>query len=165
MSEIATTPSTEVANWEEPWKILDLLASDVRQVVGEDDELWFVASDVAKYFGYRDANSLFRSIGQEYKDSLKVRTYQDDGSVSVRRMTVVSEPGLYTVALTADAPRMKPFRNWVTSEVLPSIRKHGAYITPDKLEEFIVNPDNLLALAERLSEENEKRAAARAIAP
>jgi prophage antirepressor-like protein len=71
--------------------------------------------------------------------------------------TFVNETGLYDVILRSDSPKAKPFRKWVTSEVLPSIRKHGAYLTPEKIEEALLNPDTLIQLATNLKEERQKR--------
>ena len=72
-------------------------------------------------------------------------------------MTVINESGLYNVVLRSDKPEAKPFRKWVTSEVLPSIRKHGAYMTPQKIEEVLLNPDTVIQLATNLKTEREKR--------
>ena len=74
-------------------------------------------------------------------------------------MTVVNESGLYNVILRSDKPEAKPFRKWVTSKVLPSIRKHGAYMTPQKIEEVLLNPDTIIKLATELKAEQEKRVA------
>lgn len=70
---------------------------------------------------------------------------------------IINESGLYNVILRSDKPQAKPFRKWVTSEVLPSIRKHGGYLTPEKVEEALLNPDTLIRLATDLKAEREKR--------
>lgn len=69
----------------------------------------------------------------------------------------VTESGLYAVILRSDKPNAKKFRKWVTSEVLPSIRKHGAYATKDTIDKIISNPDYGIALLQSLKEEREKR--------
>jgi len=66
---------------------------------------------------------------------------------------------LYSVILCSDKEEAKPFRKWVTSEVLPSIRKHGAYMTPEKLEEAILNPDMMIKLCTALKDERDKNKA------
>lgn len=72
-------------------------------------------------------------------------------------MTVINESGLYSVILRSRVESAKPFRRWVTTEVLPSIRKHGGYLTPAKVEEFLTDPDTLIQLATNLKEERAAR--------
>ena len=72
-------------------------------------------------------------------------------------MTIINESGLYTVILRSDKPQAKPFRKWVTSEVLPSIRKHGVYMTEQTLERALTSPDFLIELATQLKAEQEQR--------
>jgi anti-repressor protein len=74
-----------------------------------------------------------------------------------QQTTFVTESGMYDVVLRSDAPTAKPFRKWVTSEVLPTIRKHGGYLTPQKVEEALLDPDVLIQLATNLKEERAKR--------
>jgi hypothetical protein len=71
-------------------------------------------------------------------------------------MTTINESGLYSMILTSRKPEAKRFKKWVTSEVLPSIRKHGAYMTEDKLEEVLADPDKFLDLAIKLREERNR---------
>ena len=73
--------------------------------------------------------------------------------------TIINESGLYSLVLSSKLPTAKKFKRWVTSEVIPSIRKHGAYMTPDKLEEVLLKPDTLIQLAQNLKAEQEKRMA------
>lgn len=70
--------------------------------------------------------------------------------------TVITESGLYAVILRSDKPNAKEFRKWVTSEVLPTIRKHGAYATPETIEQMISNPDFAIQLLTELKNEREK---------
>ena len=74
--------------------------------------------------------------------------------------TIINESGLYDVVLQSRKPEAKEFRRWITSEVLPSIRKHGGYLTSEKIEEVLLNPDTLIQLATNLKEEQEARALA-----
>jgi anti-repressor protein len=74
-------------------------------------------------------------------------------------MTIINESGLYSLVLSSKLSTAKKFKRWVTSEVIPSIRKHGAYMTPDKLEEVLLKPDTLIQLAQNLKTEQEKRRA------
>ena len=74
-------------------------------------------------------------------------------------MTIINESGLYNVILRSDKPEAKPFRKWVTAEVLPTIRKHGAYMTPETLQAAILNPDTMIQLCQQLKAEQDKNAA------
>lgn len=74
-------------------------------------------------------------------------------------MTVINESGLYSLVLSSKLPTAKKFKRWVTSEVLPAIRKHGGYMTPEKVEEALLNPDVLIRLATELKEERNKNKA------
>lgn len=98
--------------------------NDVRVTV-VDGEPWFVASDVAKVLGYREAYHLTRSIDDEDKGPHNVRT--PGGS---QQMTVINESGLYAAILGSRIQSARDFKRWVTSEVLPSIRRTGSYGTP-----------------------------------
>lgn len=95
--------------------------TEVRTVV-RDGEVWFVASDVAKALGYPAAKDMTRVLDDDEKDGQIVPTLGGD-----QEMTVISESGLYHAVLKSRKPEAKPFRKWVTSEVLPAIRKTGRY--------------------------------------
>jgi anti-repressor protein len=104
-----------------------------------DGEPWFVLKDVCDVLGLTDTNKISTRLDQEELTRIKFVS----GGQS-REMLCVNESGLYNVILRSDKPEAKPFRKWVTSEVLPSIRKHGAYMTPETLQAAILNPDYLL---------------------
>lgn len=74
-------------------------------------------------------------------------------------MTIINESGLYNVILRSDKPEAKPFRKWVTSEVLPTIRRHGVYMTPETIEKALTDPDTIIQLATTLKEERDARMA------
>lgn len=80
----------------------------------------------------------------------------------LRQTNVVNEAGLYEVIIRSDKPEAKAFRHWVTSEVLPSIRKHGMYATPATIEDMLANPDIMINALMRLKEERAARAKAEA---
>lgn len=88
-----------------------------------DGEPWFVASDIAKALGYRMASDLTRRIDEEDKGTHLMSTPSGE-----QNMTVINESGLYEAILGSKIPTAKKFKRWVTSEVLPSIRKNGGYI-------------------------------------
>ncbi|WP_250278009.1 phage antirepressor KilAC domain-containing protein [[Clostridium] colinum] len=119
-----------------------------------NDEVWFVGKDVAEALGYKNTrDALSKHI--DIEDKTDVAIY--DGSQN-RNMTIINESGLYSLILSSKLPQAKEFKRWVTNEVLPSIRKHGGYLTPQKIEEVLLNPDTIIKLATDLKEEKEKNA-------
>ena len=132
-------------------QIFNYNGNEVR-TIQKDGEPWWVLKDVCGILGiskYRDTAS---RLDEDERGSVRVDTPGGE-----QEMTVVNESGLYNVILRSDKPEAKPFRKWVTSEVLPSIRKHGAYMTPQKIEEVLLNPDTIIKLATNLKAEREKR--------
>ncbi len=127
---------------------------DVR-IITINDEPWFVVADIAKVLGASNSRSLAQMVDEEDKGKQSLRSGSD--------ATIVNESGLYTILLRSNNPQAKPLRRWVTSEVLPTIRKHGAYMTDSKLEEALLNPDTLINLATQLKQEREEKAQLRAL--
>ena len=134
-----------------------------------DGEPWLVGKDVALALGYSDTDQALRKHVDE--EDKKILTRQNDGlaggsgnatfDIPNRGMTIINESGLYSLVLSSKLPKAKQFRRWVTSEVLPSIRQHGAYLTRDKLWEVATSPEALLKLCTDLLAEREKNAALR----
>ena len=118
-----------------------------------NNEPYFVGKDVANILGYQNGS---RDINRHVDDEDKL-TRQITVSGQGRNMTVINESGLYSLILSSKLPTAKKFKRWVTSEVLPSIRKHGAYMTEETLEKAITNPDFLIKLATELKHEKEQR--------
>ena len=116
-------------------------------------EPWFVLKDVCEVLGLTDTG---RTAERLDPDKLTRTTLVSGGQN--REMFVINESGLYNVILRSDKPEAKPFRKWVTSEVLPSIRKHGAYMTPETLQAAILNPDTLIQLCQQIKAEQDKNA-------
>lgn len=117
-----------------------------------NEEIWFVGKDVAEILGYKDT-----------KDALKRHVDEDDkltgcftDSGQKRAMYIINESGLYSLILSSKLEGAKKFKKWVTSEVLPTIRKHGAYMTNDTLEKALTSPEFLIQLATNLKIEKEK---------
>lgn len=125
------------------------------RIIEKDGEPWFVGKDVAVALGYSDTDQALRKRVED-EDKL---TRQIDGSGQNRAMIIINESGLYSLVLSSKLPSAKKFKRWVTSEVLPSIRKHGAYMTPETLQAAILNPDTMIQLCQALKEEQEKRKA------
>lgn len=119
-----------------------------------NDQPWFVAADVAKILGYGQAYDMTRILDPDDKGTHKVLTVER----GVQEHSIINESGLYGAILGSTKDSAKRFKRWVTSEVLPSLRKHGAYIMPDKIEEILQDPDVILKLATKLKEESDLRA-------
>lgn len=128
---------------------------DVR-IITINDEPWFVAKDVADVLGYDQTSNMLKRIDDEDFISSKLEGMN-------MKSTLINESGLYTAILGSKKPEAKQFKRWVTSEVLPTIRKHGAYMTDSKLEEALLNPDTLINLATQLKHEREEKAQLRAL--
>ena len=94
------------------------------RVVEISNEPWFIGKDVADILGYQNGS---RDINT-HVDEEDRQNYQNSTLGTNRGMTVINESGLYSLILSSKLPNAKKFKKWVTSEVLPSIRKHGAYI-------------------------------------
>lgn len=129
-------------------------SNEVR-TVEMNGEPWFVLKDVCEVLGLTTpARVAERLDGDEVS-----LTHLIDSMGRQQETTVINESGLYNVILRSDKPEAKPFRKWVTSEVLPSIRKHGAYMTPETLQAAILNPDTMIQLCQQLKAEQDKNAA------
>lgn len=125
---------------------------DVR-VIMQNEQPWFVGKDVASVLGYVDTNQAIRNH-VDSEDKLNVKTTL---SLGQRGGCLINESGLYSLILSSKLPSAKQFKRWVTSEILPSVRKHGAYLTPEKVEEVLMNPDTIIKLATQLKAEREGR--------
>ncbi|SOB47197.1 hypothetical protein LPICM17_260024 [Lactococcus piscium] len=126
------------------------------RIITINDEPWFVGKDVADILEYSDTQAMTRRLDDE--DFMT-----DKLSGMNMKSTLINESGLYTAILGSKKPEAKQFKRWVTSEVLPTIRKHGAYMTDSKLEEALLNPDTLINLATQLKHEREEKAQLRAL--
>lgn len=116
-------------------------------------EPYFVGKDVAEILGYK-----------ETAKAIRTKVDHDDKGVSVldtpggkQEIIVINESGVYSLVFSSKLPRAKEFKHWVTSEILPSIRRHGAYMTDDILAKTIENPDFLINLLTEMKEEKQRR--------
>lgn len=122
------------------------------RAVEQNGEPWFVGKDVAEALGYSNArDAISKHIDVEDKGVAKC-----DTPSGAQDMTIINESGLYSLVLSSKLPTAKKFKRWVTSEVIPSIRKHGAYLTDQKIEELLISPDTIINLATQIKEEREK---------
>lgn len=136
-----------------------------------DDEPWFVGKDVCEYFGDTNYRRSLSRLDDDEKGVSQIATPGGDQNV-----VIINEAGLYSLLfnfqpekakgvsqnddqLKERVEKIKKFKKFVTSEVLPAIRKHGGYLTEQKIEEALLNPDTLIELATNLKEEREKRKA------
>lgn len=116
---------------------------------------WFVGKDVAGALGYaKPENAVANHVDDEDKTSTLI---QGSGSNYKSKAILINESGLYSLVLSSKLPSAKKFKRWVTGEVLPAIRRHGAYMTDQALERAITEPDFLIRLATQLKEEQVKR--------
>lgn len=105
---------------------------EIRTIKGENIEPWFVGKDVATLLGYKDASkAICDRVDEEDKTSLLI---QQSGSNYKAKTSFINESGLYSLILSSKHPQAKAFKHWVTSEVLPSIRNHGVYLSDQSLE-------------------------------
>ena len=123
------------------------------RTIEKDGEPWFVGKDVAAALGYKEPTKAAREkVDDDDKGVSKI-----DTPSGIQEMTIINESSLYSLVLSSKLPTAKKFKRWVTNEVIPSIRKHGAYMTPETLEKVLLSPDTLMQLAQNLKDEQEKR--------
>ncbi|WP_144513680.1 BRO family protein [Bacillus mycoides] len=124
----------------------------VRTVI-QGEDVWFIAKDVCEVLEIKNTTVAIQKL-----DSDEVTKFNLGGLSG--ETNLINESGLYSLIMTSRKPQAKAFKKWVTSEVLPSIRKHGAYMTDQVLEQAVTNPDFAIGLLTKLKEEKEKLAAA-----
>ncbi|SFM87848.1 Uncharacterized phage-encoded protein [Peptostreptococcus anaerobius] len=143
---------------------------EVRSVL-IDGEPWFAGKDVASILGYKKTANMGKLLDKDDFIEINPQSVGNTGlfqngitqnitlesNPNIKRMLLINESGLYAAIFGSKLPNAKKFKKWVTSEVLPSIRKHGGYLTPDKVEEVLLNPDTIIKIAQNLKEEQEKR--------
>ena len=133
-------------------EIFNFKGQEVRTVT-INNEPYFVGKDVAEILGYAKArNAIASHVDEEDKKDAPIQ-----GTLGgTQNMTIINESGLYSLILSSKLPQAKEFKRWVTTEVLPTIRKHGAYLTDSKIEEVLLSPDTIINLATQLKEERQK---------
>jgi prophage antirepressor-like protein len=118
------------------------------RTVNIDNEPYFVGKDVAQVLGYSNTRKAIADHvdDEDKKDGVTIRD-----TIGRNQSTVaINESGLYSLILSSKLPSAKRFKRWVTSEVLPSVRQTGAYMTPETIERVLCNPDTVINLAQQL---------------
>lgn len=126
---------------------------EIRTVMAENGEPMFCLADICAALGITNHRNVKARLDED--DVRLVDTTDNLGRT--QQVIFVTESGMYDAILRSDAEKAKPFRKWVTSEVLPSIRKHGAYATPATIENMLADPDNAIKLLTALKEERQQR--------
>lgn len=138
-----------------------------------DNEPYFVGKDIAEALGYKNTrDALNKHVDSDDKRIIQrsqIATIENyipkevfpvnfvNAEIPTRGFTFINESGIYALIFGSKMPDAKDFKHWVTSEVLPSIRKHGTYMTDQKIEDIILNPDTVIKLAQELKSEREEK--------
>lgn len=122
------------------------------RVIEKDGQLWFVGKDICDCLELTDVSKSISRLDDDEKGANLIPTPGGQ-----QYMLCVNEYGLYNLVLSSRKREAKQFKRWITHEVIPSIRKHGAYMTPERIEEVLSNPDTIIRLATDLKAEREKR--------
>lgn len=118
------------------------------RVVEKDNEPWFVATDVCKALEIANPTQAVSRLDEDERSMFNIGRQGETNCVS--------EPGLYSLVLSSRKPGAKAFKRWIVHEVIPAIRKTGAYMTPEKVQEALLNPDTIINLALQIKELQEE---------
>lgn len=139
---------------------------EIRTIV-KNGEPWFVVADVCAYFGVTNRNRVMQGVDADDKGGTQMNT-----PGGMQTVAIVNEAGLYSVLFALQPTKARgvsdeyieerqkqlhDFKRWITHDVIPTIRKHGAYMTPETIEKTLLNPDYIIQLATTLKGEMEKR--------
>ena len=129
------------------------------RTIAKDGEPWFVAADVCKALEIGNPTDAIRRLDADEHTLVLI-----EGASNGLPVNAVSEAGLYTLVLGSRKPEAKAFKRWITHEVIPTIRRHGAYATETTIESIIADPESGIKLLQALKAERERRKEAEAIA-
>lgn len=121
------------------------------RVIEKDGEPWFVATDVCQILDLTNPTMVLSRLDEDERSKLNLGRQGE--------ANVVNEYGLYNLILGSRKPEAKVFKRWITHEVIPSIRKHGMYMTDEVLEKTLNNPDFLIDLLQAYKKEREEKLA------
>lgn len=123
------------------------------RVIEINNEPWMVGKDIADCLGYNEPHkAIARHIEEE--DRMKHPIHTNGG---IQESWIINESGLYSLILSSELPNAKKFKRWVTGEVLPTIRKHGAYVTDNVMDQILNNPEIGIKLLTELKAEREEK--------
>jgi anti-repressor protein len=122
------------------------------RVIEENGEPYFVGKEVADILGYEKTSKMYARLDDDEKETTTLQF-----GASYQKSIIINESGLYNAILGSRKETAKKFKKWVTSEVLPAIRKHGIYATPQTIENMIANPDFAIELLQKLKAEQEAK--------
>lgn len=122
------------------------------RTVRKGQDIYFVAKDVCEVLDHSDVSTAVSRLDDDEKLTQTMFV-----SGQNRKVWLVNESGLYSLIMTSRKQESKKFKRWVTHEVLPAIRQHGAYMTPDTIEKALMDPDTIIQIATQLKEERLKR--------
>lgn len=127
------------------------------RTVTKNNEPWFIATDVCSALDISNTSQALTRLDDDEKNTIILNE-----GIGNPNKSIVSEYGLYNLILASRKKEAKKFKRWITHEVIPSIRKHGAYMSSEVIEKTLSDPDYLIRLATNLKEEKAKRALAEA---
>lgn len=122
------------------------------RVIEKDGEPWFIAKDVCDILEISNGRDAVSRLDEDEKD-----VAISDTPGGKQNMTIISESGVYALIFTSRKPEAENFKRWIRKEVIPSIRKHGAYMTPETIERVLSDPDTIIRLATELKKERQRR--------
>ncbi|KOA51608.1 antirepressor [Bifidobacterium animalis subsp. animalis MCC 0483] len=147
----------------------DFHGNEVRALTDAQNDPWFIAKDICDILGLSNVTVALSSLDEDEVSQIDPKNYLGSETRSNQPINIVSEAGFYKLVLRSRKPVAKEFQRWVTHDVLPSIRQHGAYMTQQTIERVLTDPDTLIRLATDLKHEREARAQAerqvRSLAP
>lgn len=124
-------------------EIVKLYKENPVRIIEKDGDPWFVAKDVAEILGYSETNRMTARLDDDEIQKF-ASTKMVDANSKAREFTIINESGLYNAIIGSKKPEAKAFKRWVTHDVLPSIRKTGAYFTRDTMLEKMVEMVNTI---------------------
>ncbi|EHS59409.1 phage antirepressor Ant [Paenibacillus sp. Aloe-11] len=131
-----------------------MYGSNEVRTVSIQNEPWFIAKDVCDVLEIGNPSDALRRLDEDERTLVSI-----EGASNGLPVNAVNEPGLYTLILGSRKAEAKQFKRWITHEVIPSIRKHGAYITPETMEQTLKDPDYIIGVITALKKEQDARKA------
>lgn len=125
------------------------------RTISQGGEPWFVAADVCRALEIGNPSDAMRRLDEDEKALVSIEGMSRGND----QTNIVNEPGLYSLVLGSRKPEAKAFKRWITHEVIPAIRRHGAYATPEMVEKMLNDPDIMIRTLTALKEERAKNAA------